>query len=203
MSYPFILEHDNHVYCIPESYQSSQITLYRREMAGGIFVRNRVLLDDVAAVDPTLLFYHDRWWLFFTSRKYSNTHLFIYHSPDLSGAFHPHAQNPVKTDIRSSRPAGTPFFDGDKLYRPAQDCSVTYGGRIAINRVERLTVDDFHEETVRFIEPVTDSVYNQGLHTLSGVGNMTLIDGKMYQLNHVMTGWPLWGTKNRKDSGNV
>jgi hypothetical protein len=203
MSYPFILEHDGKVYCIPESYQSSQITLYRREKPGGTFVRERVLLDDVAAVDPTLFFYHERWWLFFTSRKNSNTHLFIYHSPDLAGEFHAHAQNPVKTDIRSSRPAGTPFFDRDQLYRPAQDCSVTYGGRIAINRVAKLSADDFFEETVHFIEPVKDSRYNQGLHTLSGVGNLTLIDGKRYQVNPLFSGWSIWKKQNRKGFGHV
>ena len=40
----------------------------------------------------------------------------------------------VKTDVRSARPAGTPFVYQGELYRPAQDCSRTYGGSIVIHR---------------------------------------------------------------------
>ncbi|MFZ4521814.1 MAG: glucosamine inositolphosphorylceramide transferase family protein [Bacteroidales bacterium] len=183
LSYPFVFECDKNIYCVPESHQSSKITLYRREMPSGRFVEERVLLDGIRAVDPTMFFHQGLWWLFFTSRQYSNTHFFLYHSGDLSGEFRPHRLNPVKTDIRSARPAGTPFLHDNLLYRPAQDCSVTYGGRIAINRVITLTPDHFAEETVRYIEPVKGSRYSSGLHTISGVGDVTLIDGKTYGMN--------------------
>jgi hypothetical protein len=138
---------------------------------------------DVKAVDPTMVFFLGYWWLFFTDRKYSNTHLYLYYASELTGEFKPHRKNPVKIDIRSARPAGTPFIKDGRLYRPAQDCSVTYGGRVALNRVLHISPDDFSEETVNFIEPANDSRYNQGLHTISGVGNYTLIDGKRYCLN--------------------
>jgi len=139
------------------------------------------LLAQPGAVDPTLVFYRDRWWLFFTERKHSNTHLCLFHSPDLEGEFLPHRLNPVKTDVRSARPAGTPFIHEGILYRPAQDCSVTYGGRIAVNRVLKLTPDEFLEETVRHLEPPAGSIYRQGIHTISKAGDFTLIDGKRYK----------------------
>ena len=90
----------------------------------------------------------------------------------------PHALNPVKMDVRSARPAGTPFIHKGVLYRPAQDCSNAYGGRIAINRVNRLTATEFDEETVKFIEPFIDGPFPDGIHTLSAVGDITLVDGK-------------------------
>jgi hypothetical protein len=86
-------------------------------------------------------------------------------------------------DIRSARPAGTPFIFENVLYRPAQDCSVTYGGRVAVNRVVRLTPDEFVEETVCHVEPDAGGRYNAGLHTLSGVGDLTLVDGKRYMFD--------------------
>src|SRR5213596_456309 len=56
------------------------------------------------------------------------------------GPWRPHPGNPVKVDVRSSRPAGGPFLFGGNLYRPAQDCSRTYGGGITINRVTHLSL---------------------------------------------------------------
>jgi hypothetical protein len=203
MSYPFVFEQNHVVYCIPECYQSSQITLYRRDSVSRKFIRERTILDNVQAVDPTLLFYKGIWWLFFTGRKNSNTHLYLYYSQELFGEFRPHRLNPVKTDIRSARPAGTPFIHDNILYRPAQDCSVTYGGRIAINRIIQLTTEDFAEETVKYIEPATGSVYNKGLHTISAVDNYTLIDGKKYGFNFRSFIHQLRAKLNRKDSADV
>ncbi len=45
----------------------------------------------------------------------------------LEGPWEPHRRNPVKCDVRGSRPAGTPFVHGGELYRPAQDGSKRYG----------------------------------------------------------------------------
>jgi hypothetical protein len=84
----------------------------------------------------------------------------------------------VKVDVRSARPAGTPFVVDGTLYRPAQDCSRTYGGRVTINRVLILTPLAFREEPFAFVDPDPEGPYPDGLHTLSQVGNVTLIDGK-------------------------
>lgn len=203
LSYPYIIEHGGNIYCLPESYQSSGIALYRRDPLTGKFTKSHTLVEHIEAVDPTLLFYNGMWWLFFTIRKYSNTHLFLYHARELTGEFRPHRRNPVKTDIRSARPAGTPFIHEHVLYRPAQDCSGTYGGRIAINRVLRLDTVDFQEETVNFIGPVQGSRYSKGFHTISAAGNFTLIDGKRYGLNPCFFGRQLRKKLFRKDPGNV
>ena len=94
--------------------------------------------------------------------------------------FEPHPANPVKTNICSSRPAGNFFIENDILYRPAQDCSKTYGGRIALNKITKLTTTEFEEETVGYINPVKNSFYNKGIHTISSAGNYTVIDAKRF-----------------------
>jgi hypothetical protein len=82
----------------------------------------------------------------------------------------------VKSDVRSARPAGRLFRRNGCLYRPAQDCSVHYGHAISINRVLRLTRDEFSEEETAKILPR----WRKGLertHTLNSAGRLTVIDG--------------------------
>ncbi len=203
LSYPFIVEHDNNVYCVPESFRSANITLYRRNYSEEAFIEEKMLLDKVEAVDPTLFLYEGTWWLFFTIKKYSTTHLYVYYSKDLKGTYEPHRRNPVKIDICSARPAGTPFISGGILYRPAQDCSVTYGGRVVINQVLTLTKDEFKEKVVRIIDSVPGSPFDDGLHTISSVGNYTLIDGKRYRINRFFFMSQLREKLNKEHPANV
>ncbi len=184
LSYPFIVEHEGFIYCVPESHRSKNISLYLRNYSEEAFVKESVLVPNVEAIDPTLVFYEERWWLFFTERKYSTSSLHIYFSDSIKGEYLPHPRNPVKIDVRSSRSGGTPFIHEGILYRPAQNCSITYGGSITINKVVRLTPEEFEEVPVKTIGPVKNSPFPGGLHTLSQIGNYTLIDGKRYQVNY-------------------
>jgi len=183
LSYPFIVEYQKVIYCLPESYQDSNVGLYRRNFSEEAFIEDHVLLDNVDAIDPTLFFFDNKWWLFFTSREFSRSHLYIYYSDTLTGRYESHRKNPVKMDVRSSRPAGTPFVHEGILYRPAQDCSHTYGGRVAVNKIVRLTPCEFEEFPIHYVGPVPGTRHSRGLHTLSSVGNYTLIDGKRFHFN--------------------
>ena len=137
-----------------------------------------VLLEGFRGVDPTVFRHDERWWLLCTERgPYVDASLWAWHAPRLLGPWTPHLRNPIKTDVRSARPGGAPFVHGGMLYRPAQDCSQTYGGRIVIHRVNRLTPSDFEEEAVTAIEPSPDSPFPQGRHTLTPLGDVVLIDG--------------------------
>ncbi|GAG66909.1 unnamed protein product, partial [marine sediment metagenome] len=89
----------------------------------------------------------------------------------------PHASNPIKVDVRSARPAGNPFYHNGNFYRPSQDCSEIYGGKIVLNRITRLSPTEFKEEKVNVIGPYKNSPYPDGIHTISSVGDMTIIDG--------------------------
>jgi hypothetical protein len=178
LSYPSVVKSGDEYYCLPESWQAGEVAIFRFNSDFSGFSDKKVILGGVEAVDPTLYFHAHRWWLFFTYKKYSNSHLFLWFSDNLDGPYCPHRLNPVKTDVRSARPAGNLFMHDGSLYRPGQDCSLTYGGRIAINRVVEISPDTFVEETTRFLSPDPKSRYNEALHTISGADNFTLIDGK-------------------------
>ena len=179
LSYPYPIEYAGQTYCIPEMHQSGEVCLYRATVFPGEWVRCAVLIAGMAAADATVFLHEGRWWLFCSDEAdYPNTTLHAWYAAELHGPWTPHSANPLKTDVRSSRPAGTPFLHGDRLYRPAQDCSQTYGGAIVICHVQRLTPTEFVEEPVARVAPDRRGPYPHGLHTLSAWGQRTLIDGK-------------------------
>ena len=179
MSYPYLLEYQGEVYCIPETFQAGEIGIYRALEFPYRWAKAATLIADIAALDSTVFQYDGRWWLACTDQdKGPHDKLFVWHASNLFGPWEPHASNPVKTDIHSARPAGTPFVHEGSLYRPAQDCSGTYGGRIVLNRVVELTPAEFEEEPAATVEAFANSPYPDGLHTISAVGDITLIDGK-------------------------
>ena len=181
-SYPYLVVDRGEIYCIPETNEAREIGLHHAVEFPTRWEKVGTLLSGVAALDPTVFRHGGRWWLTCTDRDVGeNMPLFVWHARNLEGPWEPHALNPVKADIRSSRPAGTPFVHGGMLYRPAQDCSRMYGGGIVINRVVRLTPTEFAEEPAATVEPFSESPFPDGIHTLSGVGDLTLIDSKRHR----------------------
>ena len=181
-SYPYLLVDGGEIYCIPETHEAREVSLYRAIEFPIRWEESATLVKGVAALDSTVFVHDGRWWLACTDQEAGkDLHLFLWHAPALRGPWEPHPLNPVKTDVRSSRPAGTPFVHRGVLYRPAQDCSTSYGGGIVVNRVVRLTTTDFLEEFAIRIEPFVDGPFPNGIHTLSSVGDLTLIDSKRYR----------------------
>jgi len=184
LSYPFVLDRTDSVnsnrVILPESNQSK--TIFCFDSANPKI--GKVLVENIPAIDATPVFHNNRWWIFCTHEgNFNNTNLYIYHALEFEGPWHPHGNNPVKCDVRSSRPAGTPFLLNNKLYRPAQDCSSSYGSAVIINEVIELDENTFKEQATKRIVPHKSWRYNKGLHTLSIAGRFIIIDAKRYSFN--------------------
>jgi hypothetical protein len=178
MSYPFLLEEAGEIYCIPETCSAHEVALFRAVEFPRKWSKVAVLLEHFAGVDPTVFRYDGRWWLMCTEKgPDEDLNLWVWHASDLLGPWKPHEGNPVKSDVRNARPGGAPFVHEGVLYRPAQDCSKTYGWRIAIQRVKTLTPSEFAEESVTILEASANSPFPLGRHTLTPVGGVVLIDG--------------------------
>ena len=178
VSYPFILHADGRVYCLPETCQGEALVLH--ESVGGQFQPVQELIPGKRIVDGTLVFEGGYWWLFCGLEDNNDTlNLYIFFADTLRGSWTPHPLNPVKSDVRSARPAGPLMRIGGTLYRPSQNCSASYGGSVTINRVRTLTPTAFQEESVLTIPPVADSPYPLGLHTIAFADDgFVVIDGK-------------------------
>jgi len=181
LAYPFIFEEDGTLYMIPESCGNRQIDIYQLDPTSGKAIFHKTIIKNIDAVDNTLVKFNEKWWLFCTmSTDESNTNLYLFFADKFDGEYSAHAANPVKSDIRCSRPAGTPFINNGLLYRPAQDSSDTYGGKIALNKIVKLNECAFEEETVGYIGTFKNSAFDKGIHTISGVGGYTIFDAKRF-----------------------
>lgn len=179
LSYPFVFHQDGITYCLPECCQSNASVLYKYDAGALLPVAN--LVPGARVTDGTIFRHEGRYWLFCGLENDSdqvNLHLFF--SDTLQAGWTPHPLNPVKTDIRSSRSAGPIIQHGGKLYRPTQDCSQSYGYGVSINRIECLTVSRFEESVVLSLRPEIVSRSCKGLHTLSFVDDLMVIDAKFH-----------------------
>jgi hypothetical protein len=180
-SYPHLIEHNGNIYCIPETVALRCVQLFKADPFPNRWVLDTVLLERFPGSDATVHFHDGRWWMFVGNNDdQDEAKLFVFYASTLRGPWLPHGANPVKCDLRSARPAGPLFTMDDQLYRPAQDCSATYGGAVVLNRIVRLSPTAFLESPVARLAPAASSPYPHGLHTLSAAGQLTLIDGKRH-----------------------
>jgi hypothetical protein len=176
-SYPCVHAEGGETYLVPECLGAGAVSVLRLDPMGRTEVVATV--TDRPLADPTLFRHGGRAWLAGTDVAIGeHDNLCLFHADAVAGPWHPHRRNPVKLDIRSSRPAGTPFEHDGRLFRPAQDCAGSYGAAIVINEVTSLTPDRFSERPVARLTPEPRGPLPDGLHTLSAAGPRTLVDGK-------------------------
>ncbi len=174
-SYPYVLCTGNRTFCVPQV-AGEPVRLY--EWRAGSWHLGPTLVGEVV-LDPTIVEWNDRWWLFATRPgRDSLTKLHVWWAPSLTGPWTSHPLNPVKTDVRSARPAGTPFVHEGRLYRPAQDCTTGYGAAVALCAVEQLDEAGFTERVVNVVRADPSWPRPLGVHTLSAVGERTLLDAR-------------------------
>lgn len=184
LSYPFLLEHEGELYMIPETGQNRTVEMYRCEEFPSRWAPVATLLDGGFYVDATLHREDDRWWMFAnvgSDEAGADDELHLFSAATLFGEWKPHARNPVKCDVRSSRPAGRLFRQGDQLFRPGQICAPIYGSGVALHRVLRLDDEQYAEQEDRRIVPCAaprargdDPVL--GLHTINRAGELSVTD---------------------------
>ncbi len=180
LSYPFIFEFQGAWYMLPEMSASRSVELYRCTHFPDHWVYEKALMRDVTALDATLLEFDGRWWMFVNlaedmgNSTWDSLHLFYADSP-LSETWTPHPLNPVVADVRSARPAGRPFLRDGKLFRPSQDSMLRYGYSLRLNRVDKLTVDEYEETTVEILIP-PQGTNIIATHTLNASAHWTVID---------------------------
>ncbi|HEY2962818.1 MAG TPA: hypothetical protein VGJ37_10410, partial [Pyrinomonadaceae bacterium] len=176
LSYPFVFYWRDRYYMIPETAANKTVELYACEAFPNEWKLETVLFEGVPARDATLFELDGLWWMFVAvADTDSSDELHLYYSATPLGPWKPHKRNPVKSDVRNSRPAGRPFYWNGDLYRPAQDSSQRYGYAMTINRIVRLTPDDFVEQEVSKILPQWRKDL-RGTHTLNICENLTVID---------------------------
>jgi len=180
LSYPFLIEDNAELYLIPETSQNRKIEMYKCTDFPMKWELDTVLMDDVNAVDTTIIKHDGLYWMFtnITENEGASSldELFLFYSKDLySNSWTPHPKNPIVSDVRRARPAGKIFKQDNKLYRPSQNSSKDYGYGMKINEILTLTEQDYAERTVQDINP-NWSKDLRCTHSLNKEGNLTVID---------------------------
>jgi hypothetical protein len=169
---------DDDWYLMPETAQATRLEMYKANSFPYRWELHTTLMDDVEIVDATIERIGDYWWLFATISEggepaWDSLHLF--HSSSPLGPWQRHTENPVKVDVRSSRPAGRLFKRRGRWYRPAQDCSSYYGYRVVINRIDQISPHEFHETPVGYWQP--DAAHGAfAQHTVNSVDGLSVLD---------------------------
>lgn len=182
LSYPFVFENNNEYYMIPESSGNNSIDLYKSTEFPYKWELVNVLMKDVVAVDTTIHFYNNKYWMFCNMKQNKGSskldELFIFYADDFkSNVWYPHAQNPVVSDIRKARPAGKIFKYKNNYYRPSQNSSKYYGRGMHIAKIITLNENEYIEESIQNIYSNWDNRLIS-THTLNSDGKLTIIDGQ-------------------------
>ena len=186
LSYPYILtDDDGRTWCVPEMGALRNGCVMFELAPDGSWLERAHILAGRVVFDPTIFRFEQRWWLLCGNAEgRGSLELDAYYADAISGPWTPHALNPLKHDRASARPGGRPFVLGGQLFRPAQDCSRTYGGALTIMALEELTPTTFRERPVIRLEPDPHGPYPDGLHHLVVEDDRLYIDGKRQRYDY-------------------
>lgn len=183
LSYPFVFAHEGAIYMVPESMAAGEVALYRAEAFPLRWVKEKVLFRG-SIVDTTILLRDGVWYFFATfivpGTEATSLHLFTAES--LTGDWRHHPASPISNDVQDARGAGRIVEQDGVLYRPAQDCSGTYGRAIRFHRIDRLTPADYAETLMLEVGPGAVPAFQgqpcEGIHTYDRAGRFEVIDAK-------------------------
>ena len=177
LSYPFVFEYEREWYMIPETHSNKTIDLYKFVDFPYHVEKVRTLIDNIDAVDTTVLFREGFVYLFTnvkTNERGHNENLMLFYSNDLlHGIFREYEQNPISTDSRYARMAGNILIEGDQMYRIAQDCSITYGSCMYKFKIDQISPQNYQEHLIGTIKPPKEDIAS---HTYNKTQNFEIID---------------------------
>jgi hypothetical protein len=180
LSYPFVFEWDSEIFMMPETYENRTVEIYRAVHFPEKWELHHVLFSRVMAVDPTLLHYRGKCWLFVNMAVNEgaplNDELFLFYSDSPFGPWLPHPQNPIVSNVCNARPAGRIFEQEGQLIRPSQDCSRRYGRQIKLNCIDVLTESEYREHEIAEIGPAWLRG-NVATHSLARDETLQVMDG--------------------------
>ena len=181
LSYPNVFKYKDEYYMIPETKEDNCIRLYKASEFPYKWEFIKPLFKNIKAVDTTLLFHNNKIWLFTNIENHGSStweELHLFYSNDLLGDWEPHPLNPVISNVCCSRPAGNLFINKKgEIFRPNQDCSITYGYATNISQITKLNELEYEEKIIHKIYPKELGNY-KGTHTYNKIDDIEFYDAK-------------------------
>jgi hypothetical protein len=181
LSYPYIFKYRNDIYMVPESGENNSIDLYRAKNFPGQWEYVKTLIKGIKAYDTTI-FEHNKVVYLFTYIPSQDNALVIYYSDHLMNEWTLHTRSPIIKGDFNSRPAGSIISFKGNLYRPAQDCRLSYGHSLVLNKINKLSTIEYEEEVYDVLTPDKLSEEYSGTHTIN-INHITVFDYRKIRIN--------------------
>ena len=183
-SFPFLFEHGEALYLVPETSAEGGVHLYRCEDFPQRWTQVRTLLPAVDAADTTVLRHGERWWLITSIRVRPGSgarYLAVFFTDDLlTGTWQPHPVNKHKlygeSPFGSGRNAGAIVRSGERLLRPTQHNPNYYGEAVRWMEIERLTPSEYRECELTDAHPLAQLSARLSMHHLTIHGDLIAWD---------------------------
>lgn len=176
LSYPAIIKMDRHIYVYPENALGGPLKMYEYDAVKHQLVNPKVILNERVA-DSTILEKNSKYYIIAVKYPESLEKAYLYESDSIAGPYIQIGDESVQLSRSCSRPGGNWFYANNNLYRPAQDCSVNYGGGLKVMQVDSL--NPFQEQEMFSVQPLNYK-YNLGVHTINFLNGLAVIDGYGY-----------------------
>ncbi len=126
LSYPYVFQWQDDTYLIPESYEAGQVRLYQADNYPTGWRFAGTLIDNQELVDPSIVRFEDRWWLFATGP--GNDTLRLFFADELLGPWQEHPQSPIVAgNPHIARSSGRILVLDDRVYRYTMDVDPPVG----------------------------------------------------------------------------
>ena len=169
LSYPYVFKWQDDYYLIPESFETDSIRLYKATDFPTQWSFVTTLVTDSDFVDPSIVHFNDKWWLF--ASQTSNDILHLYHADDLQGPWKEHPNSPVVDgDKHKARPSGRVLVIEDHLYRFTMNVAPEVGmHEVWAYEVTRLDSEHYSEVLARpnpILKASGSGWTGQGMHQI-------------------------------------
>jgi len=177
LSFPQLIAADGEVFMLPESAHGGGVDLYRAVRFPDQWMLEKRLLD-FRCVDSSIFQAAGSWWMMTSPQVVpGQTPLtWLLRAPRITGPWQFQPGGIVASDVRVARGAGAVFEASQRLIRPSQDCSVSYGYALNLNEIVCLSQAAYRERTICRIDP-NWLPRLKGVHSYSRVGEWEAIDG--------------------------
>jgi hypothetical protein len=180
LSYPFAYTENNKTYIFPEAGQSGKLSCYEYDPVNETIVFLQDILD-LPLRDSTIIKQNDKYWIFGTlTENVTDYKLHVFFSDNLLGPYVSHPANPIKSGLDGNRPAGNFIVIDGIIYRPTQNCQITYGESMTINKITELNEHNVVEEPYMTIRINNSNRFNHGMHTIhtiNALDDLIVVDG--------------------------
>jgi hypothetical protein len=180
LSFPNIFYYEDKIYMIPETKKAGEVALYVPQDFPLRWEKHKVLLTG-KFVDTTILFHEGIVYLF----TYNSGKLRVYYNNSLfDGQFTEHPISPLGVGNRL-RPAGAPFYKGDKIILPVQSRKKEYGYAVHELIIKKLNAEKLiYKKGGTLVKPLRNvKFFRDGVHTLNILKDddsyMFVIDGRV------------------------